>query len=517
MHFHLQLENSLPCLSWCARLRFGSPEMLLLHGRSVEVEDSRFVEGAWSGEFEQSDFARATFFTGSGGKIMCDGVEFVTSMHTLAAVFLMRLKGEIVVSNSLNFLLVQAEDDLDPTYKFYTHDIMSAMKGIRKYVAGFPTLKGNRVEQFYFCNIHIDPKGKITRREKTAPPAFETYEAYRRFLSDQVRAIVNNAADPNRRRRYTPITTISSGFDSTASSALAKEAGCTQALTFTSGRGGVDDSGKTVAEALGLKVLEFDRKDYRKKPGAEVEFLGTGAGGEDMVMAPMAEALSGKLLFTGFNGLVWSRNNRHVGSDVSRGDPSGASMEEFRLRVGFFHLPIPYLGCVRCPDIHRISSSAAMKPWSRADGGYDKPIPCRLLQEAGVPRHLFGQKKKAVVQPFAAVLEDEEKARQVLSERSFAEFTAFAKRTRFFTGPFEPIQLHLLRQCSRFNRGILTALNQAGLLIGAEPLVSNKYRRRITERHLVFPWAASKLKDRYRTESVTGREAGTLTRTEARL
>src|SRR5690349_7377840 len=108
-------------------------------------------------------------------------------------------------------------------------------------------------------------------------------------------------------------------------------------------------------------------------------------------------------------------------------------MEEFRLRVGFLHLPVPYLGCVRHEDIHRISNSAEMKDWNTADGKYDKPIPCRLLQEAGVPRRLFGQQKKAVTQPFISVSSDDPPARQVLSEESFADFNAFLTGTRFFS------------------------------------------------------------------------------------
>lgn len=170
-------------------MRLGAREIRLYHGRSVEVEETRFVEGAWSGEFAEWGFARATFFTGSGGQITAHGVEFVTSMHTAAPIFLIRLEKEVIVSNSLTFLLTQADDDLDTTYKFYTHDMMSIMDGIRKYVPSFPTAKGNRIEQFYFCNIHIGPQANVTRGEKSAPPAFESYKGYKGFLSQQVRAI----------------------------------------------------------------------------------------------------------------------------------------------------------------------------------------------------------------------------------------------------------------------------------------------------------------------------------------
>src|SRR5256885_910422 len=114
---------------------------------------------------------------------------------------------------------------------------------------------------------------------------------------------------------------------------------------------------REVAERLGLEVLEFDREQYREQEGSEFEFLATGNGGEDMVMAPLAGLFSGRLVFTGFYGLIWDRINPDMGPDLLKSDASGCSLEEFRLRAGFIHFPIPYIGCRRHPDIYRISGS----------------------------------------------------------------------------------------------------------------------------------------------------------------
>ena len=70
-------------------------------------------------------------------------------------------------------------------------------------------------------------------------------------------------------------------------------------------------------------------------------------------------------------------------------------MEEFRLRVGFVHLPVPTIGALMTPELRRISRSQAMKPWV-VSPNYDRPIPRRMAEEAGVPREWFGQNKKAV-------------------------------------------------------------------------------------------------------------------------
>lgn len=46
------------------------------------------------------------------------------------------------------------------------------------------------------------------------------------------------------------------------------------------------------------------------------------------------------------------------------------------------------------PRLSKIAKSEAMRPW-RLNTEYDRPIPRRIAEEAGVPRELFGQKKQA--------------------------------------------------------------------------------------------------------------------------
>jgi hypothetical protein len=505
--FTPEAHASLPCLSWCARVRNGEPAILLLHGEAVEAEESWFCEGAWSSDFDKHDFGSALFFSGSGGYVTPEGIEFATATHTLGQLFLMRLGDETLVSNSLAFLLSQAGDDLDRKYKFYAHDMMSVMDGIRKYVQAIPTRDGNRVEQFYFCNVSIERNGRVTRKEKPLPPSPRNYGEYAQFLDEQVRAVAANARDPARKHQYEPITTISSGYDSTTASAFAKSVGCRQAITFTMSRGHGVDSGREVAERLGLEVVEFDREEYRKHDGSEVEFLATGNGGEDMVMAPLAELFTGKLVFTGFYGLIWDRINPDAGPDLLKSDASGCSMEEFRLRVGFIHFPVPYIGCRRHPDIYRISGSDELKPWRSGDDSYDKPIPRRFLEELGVPGKLFGQKKRGATQPFITVCRDDPPPEEVLTTKSLREFSEFTKGIAFFNGPFERGYLFLMRQLSRLNRFVLRAWRQAGFCERAGLLVSMKYRKKISEAHLIFPWAVSKVMDRYRLPNQKYRSA----------
>ena len=63
-------------------------------------------------------------------------------------------------------------------------------------------------------------------------------------------------------------------------------------------------------------------------------------------------------------------------------------------------MPIPFIGALRKPEIIAISRSAEMVSYS-VGGIYDRPLARRLLEEAGVPRHLFGQRKRAMALVFS--------------------------------------------------------------------------------------------------------------------
>jgi hypothetical protein len=76
-----------------------------------------------------------------------------------------------------------------------------------------------------------------------------------------------------------------------------------------------------------------------------------------------------------------------------------AELTEFRMRVGFLNASVPFFGCTRHPEIHAISTSVEMSPWS-VGGSYDRPIPRRIAEEAGVPRDAFGVSKEAVARPY---------------------------------------------------------------------------------------------------------------------
>jgi hypothetical protein len=81
---------------------------------------------------------------------------------------------------------------------------------------------------------------------------------------------------------------------------------------------------------------------------------------------------------------------------MRRKDVSGLNLSEVRLAAGFINLAVPFMYGRNMADITGISRSSAMQPWSISQD-YDRPIPRRIVEAAGVPRELFGQRKRAQV------------------------------------------------------------------------------------------------------------------------
>lgn len=385
--------DTLPRLAWCAKLIRGEDHVQVFHGPWVETANDFFCEGAWSGDY-LSQKLDTCILMGSGGRTAGNRLLIATPNNTLERLFALNRHGKtLFVSNCFAFVLAAANDNVDPQALLYSVKLASITHGLKGYARFLPTRDGHKVRLYYHCNLLIDSKLNIIEEPKKTVREFVNFADYKAFLLEQVAAIHANANDPHRKVAYRPIASVSAGYDSPAAAVLAQRVGCAEALTFTGARGAqnIDDSGVEIAGRLGMQVHLFDRLDYlQEKNFPEAEFFGYGA-----LELPWAAQLEGKLLFTGFHGdKVWDRNNKKVSPHIVRGDPSGHNLNPFRLRVGWIHIPVPFIGCTSHPAIHRISNSEEMKPWT-LNNNYDRPIPRRLLEEAGVERHIFGMKKRA--------------------------------------------------------------------------------------------------------------------------
>jgi hypothetical protein len=391
VRFEFTSKDKLPALAWAALIVPDRRSVRVIAGEGVSRRDNVFWEGL-SLTPETPDAAPTQHFPlSTGGLARSDHVTFWTPGHILDRLFLIRGSGGIFVSNSLPFALRVSGVGLAGGYLHYPwrfgHIIAHSQTA--------PLEKG-RVWIISNANLTIGREGGLTVSRKHAAPKFTDYGSY----IGLVHAFLDQVAEANRQSAggpYVPVATLSSGYDSPAAAVLGKRIGLTQAVSICDSRGGSgdDDSGEAIAKHLGLKIRVARRTDYRTAGWAAERLFYVFGLPEDIYMYPFAADLRRTLLFSGVKGdVMWDRNVASADGTWSW-DPGGATLQEFRLRVGFVHLPPAFFGWRHHDDLIKISRSPELGRWSLRTT-YDRPIPRRLVEECGVPRELFGMKKKAV-------------------------------------------------------------------------------------------------------------------------
>ncbi len=407
VRFDLVAVPALPRLAWGAAIHPGDPTVRVLHGTWVETRGDRFVEGAWDEPFPAWEFERSATLAGSGGWTTADGVGFAGPANMYDRLHTLWNGGTLFVSNSLAFALALANARLDPAHPHYYLDLLDLYRaGIHVKTKRLRLAAGRTVELHDCCSLAVAPDGTVTRMEKPWGPPPASYAAYVGLLREAIRATIANAGDAARQRRYRPLAMLSQGYDANAIAALARDVGCREAVTFLrSGRmrrAYVDDSGAAIADALGLAVTTYERNAADRHPEFRSEEFYHEPWGVDRSMPAMADQLVGALLLSGRSGeAVWLRRTHWARTDLQHpiDHTAGCALVELRLRLGFLHFPPATIGAaLHAERIHAWNDAPALAPWS-IGGDYDKPIARRILEEAGVPRHLFGHEKKGGREP----------------------------------------------------------------------------------------------------------------------
>ena len=483
---------NLPALAWAVHLSAGNGIANVHHGPWVETGADYFIEGAWAGDIALAEFDSSTVM-GSGGKAMDDNLILVTPNHTLDRLFSCRVGGEFFASNSLPFILSLTDSSLDTRFLFYDSYMASIGSGIDRFIRKIPTAMGSEISIHYFCHLVVSSDLNIAERPKPRWPEFLNYDDYVSFLRAQISLINENATDSSRKAKFTPVATISSGYDSSACAVLACEVGCQIGLTIRESRSGIgSDSGEDIGRQLGMDVRVVDRLAYRLSrdfPEAEC------AGGPSEFSSFDTE-LASKTVFVGFHGdKVWDRVGK-PSTTIVRGDVSGFGLTELRLRLGFVIMAVPFIGCTSHPSIHKISNSDEMLPWTLGKD-YDRPIPRRIVESRGVPRSSFGIRKRAT-----GVYVTEEGLENTLSPNSLLEFSEFCNT--YWTRRFE-YQSFLINQIKGIRRQSDRVARVLRRVSGRHIEFKLPIPRRLQElsngyagKHaLLFHWGVSKMIDRY--------------------
>ncbi len=414
-----------------------------------------------------------------------------------------------VLSPSLPFVLCAAGFRLDIAHIPYQADLMRFVRGPEGHVGRLPLADGRTVTLIHYRNVEIDEALSMRIIPKPKPPDFHNYREYREYLSMAIKKIVANASAKARRVQYTPLATLSSGYDSTACAALASEAGCREAVTFRTARAesgavlGPDDSGEEAAKQLGLELRAYDRNDYGNGDAGfpEAEFVACGDLGQDLPWSAFSDAFEGRLVVSGTHGdVVWDRHFKPRCRGIYRKEMSGCSVVEFRSRVGFLYVVPAFFGCWSNPSIARISNSAEMRPWSVA-GRYDRPIPRRIAEDKGIRREAFGQRKKAV----AVLLNRDGRLDQFMKPESRSDFEQFYQQNRQLRPKHRQAFFDALFAMRRWSGAVLEGLHLSRFI----PIpVPQRYIMPPGRPSFLVHWAMPIIQKRYRDALENAKAAG---------
>jgi hypothetical protein len=401
MLFRYREVPTLPPLSWCARVDRGSDAISVFHGTLVETRAEGFIEGAWNDVFASFSFISATIIVGTGATLDRGQVRFTTSTDHMGPLFSLAKGDSVFVSNSPAFVMSIAREQPDDIYPFYGYDLIRIYRqGLYCPHGRLRLRSGISLGVHFSTTIAIDERGSLKFDRHRLCEPFDDYRSYKTLLLEGLRRVFENAADPSRKHGYRPVVSLSNGYDSTAAAALARAAGCVEALAFVDERKAdpEGDSGATNARLLGMECREYSRWAYvRLDGGAEAEFA-YGAANSMVSLAAAEDQVRGCILLNGdFGDTIWVPKSAKVGGHLSRPwlrYALGITQIEFRLRVGYQGIAVPSIGARRNQAIHDLGVSDEMRPWS-IGGDYDRPIPRRIAEEAGLPRNRFGVRKAA--------------------------------------------------------------------------------------------------------------------------
>jgi hypothetical protein len=296
--------------------------------------------------------------------------------------------------------------------------------------------------------------------------------------------------DRQRRKQFKPVVFCSAGYDSCACAVIGRRVDCQEAVVFESKRGIRSDSGKNIVASLGYTVIhEKHETDYLNYDIAE-DFVASGELGTAIFYAAAQTELAGKYLLAGdYGDSVWDRNDLFRNTEFNRdaGVPSTA-MKEFRLRVGFIKVAIPFLGASRGIDIGKISNSDEMVPWM-LNGDYDKPIPRRIVEEAGIQRGRFAVRKDGGVGNSLRLL-GMKHLKKVMPPGSYSDFQRYYAEHK----QFRPISPALILRSLRYV-SFLAAIGLGKVMLRTNIRFVPTYRILPDEWHRAScsPWAPSLL------------------------
>lgn len=401
-------NDKIPLLAWCLEIKDDSTE--INYGSGVYKHNNGIVEGVWDGNFDDLNYASATHVFGTGVTITEQSIIVTPNSHMYEGLFLLYDKEEnrLYFSNSLSYALAKYEKRIEDLEKLIediriNNDKLTAT-GVLKFNPLLFDDQDMSVYCFYYHNIVISNNG-IKVEIKDNQQNFKNFNEYKNYLLHVLKLIINNGTSKSRNIILDPISSISKGYDSPAVTSLLQLLGVKESVTADVDVYGRNDSGAEISEVLGLKcfsckhpagrMIEDLNMNYSEDLAQKAqEFIATPGLGDDIVFLSFDKFMENRMLFTGALGdSIWNIHSK-IPDGIPVRVPFGKSLNEYRIRKGFSHIPVPTIGAVFSEDIFKINSLDEMKAYS-VGGDYDRPIPRRISEESGIPRLMFGNAKTA--------------------------------------------------------------------------------------------------------------------------
>ena len=475
------LVKEWPKLAWVTKIEDGLGTVQVWHGPMVEVADDWVVEAVWAGEFEFGDFDRTDLVFGSGVRCRDNRVVFVSAGTAMERLWYCHRGRQWYVSNSLGALSACAGLSLIEDHR-YVNDRKSDFRttwGLESCVRSC-TARPVDAKLIWFNNLVYDGEGLREAEKPDSAPHFHAFGDYLDFLVEAAQALKSNLKSPARCHEVIPIATVSSGYDSPAAAVIAKHAGCKSAISIKQSssfwRG--SDSGQKIAAFLGMKCQCCDRTAHTF-PHEEAFWAASGWSNLlNWTLFPYPSGVS--LFFQGnYGDAIWDRKPLPKPFTMDIWDD--LAMGEFRLIMGMLQCPVPFWGMRHASEINKITFLEEMQPWTLG-GKYDRPIPRRLVEEAGIPRGDFAVFKKDT--------SHETGFRWPYSADSHAKFSNYL-RARGFYAPGRATVM-LLRRLSLLERLLHhNIFRKLGLRKRFRPWT------KLNGTRLLFQWANSELKKTY--------------------
>lgn len=430
--FQYHILSDLPKLAWCTTIEKESSSVTVLSGKKVECQDRFFVSGVWDGSFSDGRFDRARFFCGSGMIVEDDGLRCCTPSHALEKVFLVREDNSIILSNSLPFILAVTGYELDDRVNQYEQILCSILDGVNNYQYRVPLANKCFVEQYFVSDILISNDFEIVVQRKESVSDFKNFEDYYGNMLEDLQKIAQNASSLDRKERFGVVSTISGGYDSCACAAMAKKLGCSRVVTLSGGKYDVDD-GTIAAAQLGYQeVVKRQQSSYRFKTGCiDAEYVCSGELGTHLQFSVFEDMFANNLVFMGLRGDYYWGKKTVANNDFEMHDffyyETNIGYIENALKNGYIVIPLPTYGSGVAKSVREVTQGEEMKPWT-LNNDYDRPIPRRIVEQSGVSRESFGQKKSGG--GFSFGYDTKKTVKRKMTEDGYADFIAFTQKTK---------------------------------------------------------------------------------------